>query len=90
MTSSKTLLNKDYQYCDVIGSETLKECLGNYTSEELKNLKEEDWAIIELKRKISSKVMTEKSKLDSGLQPSSATKVLYSIILCFIKWWKIQ
>ena len=35
------LLNKDYQYCDVIGSEVLKECLGNYTSEEIKNLKEE-------------------------------------------------
>ena len=76
MAGSKSLLNKDYQYCDVIGSEVLKECLGNYTSEELKNLKEEDWAIIELKRKISHKVNTEKEKANSGLQPSSASKVL--------------
>ena len=75
---SKGLLNQNFQYCDLLGSELLKDCLGNYTSEELKNLKEEDWAIIELKRELQNKVGNEEKKLHSGIKPSSASKVTKS------------
>ena len=71
----KKLLNKDYQYCDLLGNELLKDCLGAYTNEELKNLQEEDWAIIELKRELRNKVGNEEKKLSSGMKPSSASKV---------------
>ena len=73
---SKGLLNHNSQYCDLLGSELLKDCLGSYTSEELKNLKEEDWAILELKRELQNKVGKEEKKLDSGIKPSSASKVI--------------
>ena len=72
---NKNLLNKDFQYCDLLGSELLKDCLGNYTQEELKNLKDEDWALIELKRELGNKVGNEKRQLESGIKPSSAGKV---------------
>ena len=72
---SKELLAKDYQYCDLLGNDLLQDCLGEYTNEELKNLKEEDWAIFELKRELKDKVGKEKRDLDSGIKPSSAGKV---------------
>ena len=72
---SKELLAKDYQYCDLLGNDLLQDCLGEYTNEELKNLKEEDWAIFELKRELKDKVGEEKRHLDSGIKPSSAGKV---------------
>ena len=72
---SRKLLNKDFQYCDFLGNQMLKDCLGNYTNEELKNLKEEDWAIIELKRELRNKVGEEEKQLKSGIKPSSASKV---------------
>ena len=72
---SKELLAKDYQYCDLLGNDLLQDCLGEYTNEELKNLKEEDWAIFELKRELKDKVGKEKRHLDSGIKPSSAGKV---------------
>merc|ERR1712179_84505 len=75
MGYGKKLLNKDYQYCDLLGNELLKDCLGAYTNEELKNLQEEDWAIIELKRELRNKVGNEEKKLSSGMKPSSASKV---------------
>ena len=71
----KELLAKDYQYCDLLGNDLLQDCLGEYTNEELKNLKEEDWAIFELKRELKDKVGEEKRHLDSGIKPSSAGKV---------------
>jgi len=49
--------------------------LGNYTQEELKNLKDEDWALFELKRELRNKVGNEERQLKSGLNPSSAGKV---------------
>merc|ERR1739844_720941 len=72
---SKGLLSQNFQYCDLLGSELLKDCLGNYTNEELKNLKEEDWAIIELKRELQNKVGNEEKKLHSGTKPSSGSKI---------------
>jgi hypothetical protein len=72
---SKNLLNKDFQYCDLLGSELLQDCLGNYTQEELKNLKDEDWALFELKRELRNKVGIEERQLQSGMKPSSAGKV---------------
>ena len=72
---SKSLLNKDFHYCDLLGSDLLKDCLGNYTQEELKNLKDEDWALFELKRELRNKVGNEERQLKSGLNPSSAGKV---------------
>ena len=72
---SKGLLNHNSQYCDLLGSELLKDCLGGYTNEELKNLKDEDWAILELKRELQIKVGREEKKIDSGIKPSSASKV---------------
>jgi hypothetical protein len=72
---SKNLLNKDFKYCDLLGSELLQDCLGNYTQEELKNLKDEDWALFELKRELRNKVGNEERQLQSGIKPSSAGKV---------------
>ena len=83
---SRKLLNMEFQYSDFLGSELLKDCLGSYTNEELKNLKEEDWAIIELKRELMNKVGEEKRLLKSGLKPSSAGKVSKIYIMkCPIK-----
>ena len=78
---NKNLLNKDYQYCDLLGNDLLKECMGNYTNEELKHLKEEDWAIMELKQELKHKLGSEKNKLNSGLQPSSASKVRFCYLI---------
>ncbi len=72
---SKNILKKDFQYCDLLGSDLLKDCLGSYTNEELKNLKDEDWALIELKRELRNKVKNEETQLKSGMKPSSAGKV---------------
>ena len=33
---SKKLLNKDFEYCDLLGGELFKECIGSYTHEEKK------------------------------------------------------
>ena len=74
-TNNSKLLNRDFQYCDLLGSELLKDCVGNYTNEELRNLKEEDWAILELKRELWNKVGDEERQLKSGINPSSAGKV---------------
>ena len=77
---SRHRLNKEFQYSDFLGSELLKDCLGNYTNEELKHLKEEDWAIIELKRELRNKVGDEEKQLKSGINPSSAGKVSTMIL----------
>ena len=77
---SRYRLNKEFQYSDFLGSELLKDCLGNYTNEELKHLKEEDWAIIELQRELRNKVGDEAKQLKYGIKPSSAGKVATMIL----------
>ena len=74
-THSKKLLNKDFEYCDLLGGELFKECIGSYTHEELNNLKDEDCALGELKRTLRNKVGNEETDLESGIKPSSAAKV---------------